>query len=796
MEKRKVFALFVFLLFIFSIMSICAATSKVDKNVINGLNNQKIRVVIHLTEGNSFNSKRSLSASDSFISSEKINYRNNNNVFASLTKEEIEQLANSNSVESIGLEKRYEISLQDSVSTIRANDSWDLQIDSLNLTGSGQTVCIIDTGINYSHPDFGGCTTDGFSNGNCEKVIGGWNTYLNNNNILDDNGHGTHVAGIVAANGAIKGVSPNSKLVIIKADDGSGFWSEDIIEGINWCVNNASKFNISVISMSLGINCNEYPQYCYPGYCNDETEVDAINAAVAKNISIVISSGNNGNSTHLSSPACIENATAVTSSSSNDNGVSVFANTWNNSILKILAAPGENINSTYFNGRYSEMDGTSMSTPHVAGAILIINQFLSSRGKTMTSLQIENLLNSTGKQIINSANGKLFSRINVYSALLSIDDIAPSIELLSPADNLVSPNTNKTFICNASDWQLKNMTLNVWNSSGLYFNETKNISGKTNQSEFNLTEMPNGHYDWNCLAIDNVSNSAYSTNNFSTTIGGVNLELASPENNSNTNTAAVDFICNATSSNDRELKNMSFFIFENNTLLKNSSLNISGVVNGSVFSYTLVDEVNYTWGCETYSNESDYSAKNYTVSYEKITAPAQRTSSGGGGGGGGSAITTLSESQLSSGVSKKLNSGEKVNIIINNQNHSLQLNKILNNSVNLTIRSEPIVIIISLGEERKINLTSINYYDLYIKVENVTKNSAGITLKEINESIYPAGNNASRGKRYDISQNDTTPKESNNVLVYVGIALVAGILLFWFLMKNRMPPKKRTRVKK
>jgi hypothetical protein len=415
----------------------------------------------------------------------------------------------------------------------------------------------------------------------------------------------------------------------------------------------------------------------------------------------------------------------------------------------------------------------------------------------MTPLQIESLLNSTGKQITNSANGKSLSRINIYSALLSIDDISPEVELISPVDNLVSSNGNKTLICNVSDWQLKNLTLSVWNSSGLYYNETKNISGKTNQSEFNLTKMPDGNYNWNCLAFDNVSNSAYSTNNFSVTIGGINLELSSPENNSETNTATIDFICNVTSSNDRELKNMSFFIFEGGVLLRNTSLNISGIINGSIFSYTLIDEVNYTWGCETYSNESDYSAKNYTIRYEKITTPAPRTSSGGGGGGG-STIISLAESQLSSGVSKKFNSGEKVNIKINNQNHSLQLNKILNNSVNLTIRSEPIVIIMSLGEERRVNLTSVEYYDLYIKVDNNTKNSAGITLKEINELISPIVNNTSKGKRYDISENNTTPEEPNNILVYSGIAvaLVIGLLLLLFLTRDKNPSKKRTRAKK
>src|SRR3989338_1907740 len=96
----------------------------------------------------------------------------------------------------------------------------------------------------------------------CSKVIGGWDTVNNAANPEDDHGHGTHVAGIVTSSDTTyKGVAPDAKIVAIKAlnSAGSGL-SSDIAAGIEWCVNNASSLNISVISMSIG--GNQYTSVC------------------------------------------------------------------------------------------------------------------------------------------------------------------------------------------------------------------------------------------------------------------------------------------------------------------------------------------------------------------------------------------------------------------------------------------------------------------------------------------------------------------------------------------------------
>src|SRR3989338_7120208 len=146
----------------------------------------------------------------------------------------------------------------------------------MNITGKGETACVIDSGIDYTHPDLGGCTNDTFLAGNCSKVIAGHDFKNNDTNPIDDQGHGTHVAGIIAStNETYRGVAPDATLVAIKVCDnttGGNCADEDIINGIDWCINNASKYNISVISMSLGGGS-------FTTYCDDVGSESAFKAA-------------------------------------------------------------------------------------------------------------------------------------------------------------------------------------------------------------------------------------------------------------------------------------------------------------------------------------------------------------------------------------------------------------------------------------------------------------------------------------------------------------------------------------
>ncbi len=408
--------------------------------------------------------------------------------------------------------KEYSVLMDEVVNIVEASDSWMLQKNSQNLTGLHQTICIIDTGINYNHSDLGGCFGNNDENSSC-KVIGGWNTFEDNSNLTDLNGHGTHVSGIASSNGTLKGVAPDSKIIFIKAfDDNSGsFSTADIIQAIDWCVANSTKFNISVISMSLGVNCTTQPEHCSESYCNNEPEKNSINSAFAKNISVVIASGNDYSSNLVSSPACIENATAVTSTNKVDTNISEFANTWNDSSLMILASPGENVNSTYKNNNYAIASGTSMATPGVAGAIAILRQYGQLDARNYTPSEIETTLNETGKQIYDSYANRYFSRINVYDSLVSLgynDSDTPNISEVS-----ISVSSSSATLT----WATTENT-NVSITSGT--NITNSIFSSTH-SEIISGLSASTFYDYNLTFCDRAGNCNSTLGNFTTSAAEV-----------------------------------------------------------------------------------------------------------------------------------------------------------------------------------------------------------------------------------------------------------------------------------
>ncbi|MBN2111817.1 S8 family serine peptidase, partial [Candidatus Woesearchaeota archaeon] len=116
-----------------------------------------------------------------------------------------------------------------------------------DLTGAGQTVCIIDTGVDYRHDDLGNCTGTQFLNGSCPTIIGGYDFYNGDDDSADDNGHGTSIAGIIAGNGpGYKGLAPDAKIVALKISDASGnAWESHLENAVDWCNDNASKYNIT-----------------------------------------------------------------------------------------------------------------------------------------------------------------------------------------------------------------------------------------------------------------------------------------------------------------------------------------------------------------------------------------------------------------------------------------------------------------------------------------------------------------------------------------------------------------------
>ena len=236
--------------------------------------------------------------------------------------------------------------------------------------GTGIGVAVIDTGIDLTHPDLAvnivANTTcvDGTTNGN------------------DDHGHGTHVAGtIAAANNSIGvvGVAPQAKLIAVKTMDSTGTGSySSIICGVDWITTHAAQYNIKVANMSLiggGSNDNN----C--GLTNGDALHQAICNSRNAGVTYVVAAGNSSARIGQFVPASYNDAVITVSALTDSDGISggtgpatgfgaddTFANFSNYGTNIDLGAPGVDIYSTYFGSGYATMSGTSMATPHVAGA--------------------------------------------------------------------------------------------------------------------------------------------------------------------------------------------------------------------------------------------------------------------------------------------------------------------------------------------------------------------------------------------------------------------------------------------
>ena len=203
-------------------------------------------------------------------------------------------------------------------------------------------VAIIDTGIDVKHPDL------------INNLKGGVSAVQYTTSYNDDNGHGTHVAGIVAATDntiGVIGVGSQIDLYAVKVLDrrGSGYLS-DVIEGLDWAIAN----NMQVVNMSLGTSDN---------ILSLREAVQRVNAA---GIVQVAAAGNDGGAVIY--PAAYPEVIAVSATDSSNNIAS-----WSNRGPEIdLAAPGVNIYSTYKGQTYKILSGTSMAAPHVAGAAALV----------------------------------------------------------------------------------------------------------------------------------------------------------------------------------------------------------------------------------------------------------------------------------------------------------------------------------------------------------------------------------------------------------------------------------------
>jgi len=322
--------------------------------------------------------------------------------------------------------------LYDSVPLINADEVWLLlDPEGVAVTGKGKTIAIIDTGIDYTHPDLGGCI------GVTCKVIGGYDFVNNDADPMDDMGHGTHVASIAAGDGVLKGVAPGGSLLAYKVmnKQGSGYFS-DIIAGIDRALDPNQDGDLSdaanVINLSLG------------GWGDpDDPMSQAVDNAVSAGTVVAVAAGNWGpTETTIASPGAARKAITVGASTKGDQ-ISWFSSRgpvlWNNQTLvkPDLAGPGESICAAEWDGWLSEyvclsdgkhiaISGTSMAAPHLAGAAALLLQAHPEWSAERVKAGLKNTAKDVGGGVLDHGAG----RIDVLAA--ASQNAAPPIAILAP----------------------------------------------------------------------------------------------------------------------------------------------------------------------------------------------------------------------------------------------------------------------------------------------------------------------------------------------------------------------------
>ncbi|WP_223285623.1 S8 family peptidase [Paenibacillus sp. PL91] len=269
------------------------------------------------------------------------------------------------------------------VNQIKAPQAWS------TTTGHRVKVGVIDTGADFSHPDLRHSLSRGIN--------------LLNRSMLphDDNGHGTHIAGTIAAANQLQGmigVAPRALISPVKAFDhnGSAFVS-DIILGIEWCIRN----RMNVINMSFGMKTRS------------KALLGAVTNAHNAGVIIVASSGNDGKRRFVDYPARYPQTIAV-GATTKLRRVAPFSN--RGAHIDVYA-PGDKIVSAWLRGKYNEMSGTSMATSHVSGAIAL----LLAHKPGLSPTEIKSIIKRSVQPLRGSKARRTIGELDVMSMMQAVD---------------------------------------------------------------------------------------------------------------------------------------------------------------------------------------------------------------------------------------------------------------------------------------------------------------------------------------------------------------------------------------
>lgn len=346
----------------------------------------------------------------------------------------LQQLEAAPEVTSLQEDRAVPPALAESASLVGAPAAW-----ASGFTGAGQTVAILDTGVDKQHPFLAGkvvseacySTTNSVATSVCpggvaQSISAG--SGVNCNLSIAGCAHGTHVAGIAAGKGNnFSGVAKDANIIAIQVfsrfnnqndcDDDPApcvrTYDSDYIRGLERVQALSSSFKIAAANMSLG--GGKFTANCDADEAATKATIDNLRSL---GIATVISSGNSSYTNALGSPACISSAISVGSTGDGSRGAvrDAVASSSNSASFLHLLAPGRFINSSVPGGSFENLSGTSMAAPHVAGAWAV----LKSKAPSAAVAQVLAALTSSGVPITDARNGITKPRLQLAAALQAL----------------------------------------------------------------------------------------------------------------------------------------------------------------------------------------------------------------------------------------------------------------------------------------------------------------------------------------------------------------------------------------
>ena len=431
-------------------------------------------------------------------------------------------------VESVAEDRRVYPVLNETSGITKANLAWQA-----GFTGAGQAVAVLDSGVETTHPFFAGKVLAGacFSTASTDITsycLNGGPTQIAagaGNNCPDlalGCWHGTHVAGIAVGQSGVlsptaAGMAPGANLIPIQVfvKDCSGAscailaYDSDLLAALEYVLTLKTRANnpIAVAAVNMSLGGGQFTAACDASAPGLTTVITSLRTA---GVATVIAAGNNGNPAAISYPACISKAISV-GSTTKQNTISSFSN--NASFLSLLA-PGNGIVSSYPGGQFVGSSGTSMATPHVAGAWAL----LKSAKPTATVTELLTVLQNTGLPIsdtrVTPAQVKSLiqlgydnSTLGALGTLLGHGNIAPTVSLTAPANNATfTAPANVTLTASAADSDGSIAMVE-------FFQRAIKISQVNNPGPYSIVwgNVPAGSYTLTAKATDNLGGVATST---------------------------------------------------------------------------------------------------------------------------------------------------------------------------------------------------------------------------------------------------------------------------------------------